>query len=405
MTSEMNRLEFAVNQLKDYSRLNHSAKTSYNYKCILNSLLAFAVNDERKAEAIIADYYEVLTHKPAYQHPDTVWHVGKVRPLFMLLDILNCKKIPRRYVYGTCEYTGTFIQELENYKSYLEECGNSENTVRPKLRVARKFCESLENHGIFTLDKITIDSILSFLQHNPSQTSNLKRHNANCLKNFLLSPQIANRISFNPIPLLSGFRNKKNECLKSFYSAEEVNAVMNAVDRTTKYGKAIYAMMLLACVYGLRVGDIRALQYSSLLWDTGKIVLFQGKTKRYVELPIIESVKFALLDYLKNARPNTDDPHIFIRQQRPHVPYLDNSSFSPQITKFFRQAGVSTEGKHHGFHSMRFSLATELLAEGIPLNEIANVLGHKSISPTKEYAWADIKHLKCAALEVPLIGY
>ena len=41
---------------------------------------------------------------------------------------------------------------------------------------------------------------------------------------------------------------------------------MDAVDRSTQWGKTIYAMMLLACVYGLRVSDIRGLQLKSLHW-------------------------------------------------------------------------------------------------------------------------------------------
>lgn len=160
--------------------------------------------------------------------------------------------------------------------------------------------------------------------------------------------------------------------------------------------------MLLACVYGLRIGDIRELQKSSIFWKSEKIQLTQNKTKNYIELPITNDVKYALLDYLKNVRPDSIDPHFFIRYKHPHTPYSDRDSFSAKIADYFKKAGINTAHKHCGMHSLRFSLATELLAEGVPIHAIASVLGHRNIQTTKEYTWSDIKHLRNAALEVPV---
>jgi len=39
---------------------------------------------------------------------------------------------------------------------------------------------------------------------------------------------------------------------------------MSFVDRSTKQGKMLYLMMLLAGIYGLRSSDIRALELSSI---------------------------------------------------------------------------------------------------------------------------------------------
>jgi integrase len=176
---------------------------------------------------------------------------------------------------------------------------------------------------------------------------------------------------------------------------------MNSVGRNSKWGKTIYLMMLLACVYGLRVSDIRGLRCESIRWDEKTISLFQKKTRVYIELPLTEEAKFALLDYMKNVRPDSDDPHVFIRHLHPHIPYSEQCNFSGKLDEYFKLAGVNTDGKHHGLHSMRFSLATGLLSDETPIDEIAAILGHKKIESTKGYAWADMKHLKSAALEVP----
>ena len=70
----------------------------------------------------------------------------------------------------------------------------------------------------------------------------------------------------------------------------------------------------------------------------------------------------------------------------------------------FKKSGVNICGKHHGLHSMRHSLATNLLGEDTAVNEIASILGHSSIKSTKPYIWSDIKHLKMCALEVDSYG-
>ncbi len=85
----------------------------------------------------------------------------------------------------------------------------------------------------------------------------------------------------------------------------------------------------------------------------------------------------------------------------PHEPYSQNDHFAYRISRYFDMAGVNTENKHHGLHSMRHSLATELIADEFPVNEVATIMGHTTIASTNTYIWSDIKHLKIAALEVP----
>ena len=65
---------------------------------------------------------------------------------------------------------------------------------------------------------------------------------------------------------LAGIHSQKHERLPSFYTTDEVKRVLNAVDRSTPWGKTAYLMMLLACVYGLRSSDIKALIFSGINW-------------------------------------------------------------------------------------------------------------------------------------------
>lgn len=124
------------------------------------------------------------------------------------------------------------------------------------------------------------------------------------IRSFFSYDEFSDMLSFDPLPFLTGIHSKKHERLPSFYTADEVKRILNAVDRSTPWGKTAYLMMLLACVYGLRSSDIKALVFSGISWERRTITIMQFKTHREVSLPITEEVLFALLDYIKNARPN-----------------------------------------------------------------------------------------------------
>lgn len=187
-------------------------------------------------------------------------------------------------------------------------------------------------------------------------------------RKILNCPELGLAFPYDVDTLLLGYRHIKNQRLESYYTAEEIKAVMDAVDRNTPWGKIIS--------------------------------LYQIKTKRYVELPLTDGTALALLDYIKNVRPESDDPHVFLRHTRPYIPYSSKDNFDSKVSYYFKKSGVDTNGKYHGMHSMKHSLATNLLGEDTSVNEIASILGHSSIKLTKPYIWSDIKHLKMCALEV-----
>ncbi|MDF2943118.1 MAG: integrase family protein [Herbinix sp.] len=101
-----------------------------------------------------------------------------------------------------------------------------------------------------------------------------------------------------------------------------------------------------------------------------------------------------------NVRPDTKDTRLFIKQRSPHEPYSDDNHFSGKISAYFKKAGINTDRKHAGLHSMRHSLATILMGECVPINEIATVLGHTSPQSTTRYIWSDFNQLRSAAMEV-----
>ena len=394
-------IRIAIEKAKDYYCPILAPKTVGYYMSVWDKLSAYADTFPEDSNVDIERFYELITHVPAFTRPETSWLKTQARAVFSILDIHNGKTPKREYYYKKRIYSGIFQEELDIYLKYCASLGKKSETIRSETVLLSDFLIAMESFGITSLPDITAEDLLSFLNElNSDYSDQWKRAHAYTIRKFLCCPDLKLSFSYDLNALLLGFRHSKHQRLESYYTVDEIKAVMSAVDRDTKWGKTIYVMMLLACIYGLRVSDIRNLLLESIHWEERTISFYQIKTRRYVELPLIDEVALSILDYLKNVRPISDDPHVFLRHTRPFIPYSQKDNFGSKVSHYFKKAGVNTEGKHHGLHSMRHSLATNLLGDDTAVNEIAFILGHASIKSTKPYIWSDIKHLKMCALEV-----
>lgn len=75
--------------------------------------------------------------------------------------------------------------------------------------------------------------------------------------------------------------------------------------------------------------------------------------------------------------------------------------FDNILIKHMRKAGIPLDSiKHHGLHSLRHSLATHMLDEGIPITSIQGVLGHINADSTQKYIGVNVRQLRSCALGV-----
>ena len=358
------------------------------------------------AAGIVALYYTMVTGQVPYEHPGSPYVIRKARAVFMIRDTLQGTSIQRKYCYKSVRIPSIFENDMEQYSEWMAERGNSSETIKTRIGRVKVFLLALEEMGCLSIAPLTIDRFITFVSLLDRKYSSAGKVNIlYTLRNYFGCPSISRQLTCDPLPLLVGLHAKKHERLGSFYTPEEIRKVLAAIDRSSKPGKMVYIMMLLASVYGLRSRDIRALAISGIDWKNHTITLSQHKTMRYLQLPLTDEVKFALLDYMKNARPPAQDDHVFVRLRSPHEPYSEDNHFSAKIRACFELAGIDIRRKHAGLHSLRHSLASSLMSDDTPISEIAAILGHTSAQSTKQYIWTDIAQLRMAALEVPAHGY
>lgn len=191
--------------------------------------------------------------------------------------------------------------------------------------------------------------------------------------------------------------------IPSVYTEEEVNRILSSIDRTSALGKRNYAMILLAARYGLRASDIIGLRHCNIDWDLNVIKVRQAKTGKEIELPLFEEIGSSIIDYLKYGRPKSDLPYIFLTHGV-RTGVMKTTTLSGCVANAMRSAGIDSTGKRKGTHTLRHSLASNLLKanEGIPV--ISEILGHESTDTTKIYLQIDTGQLLKCALEVPFVN-
>ena len=187
------------------------------------------------------------------------------------------------------------------------------------------------------------------------------------------------------------------------YSEEEISRIIAAVDRSSPVGKRDYLVLLLAAEYGWRAGDIISFKFNQIDWKKNTISFDQSKTDVPVEFPLLASVGNAIIDYLKYGRPDSEVPEVIVAAKgcTRGLP-LASPTIHSIVSRYMRAAHITHwQEKKHGPHSLRHSLATNLLKKNISMPVISTVLGHQRTETTKIYLKVDIDRLGKCTLPIP----
>ena len=279
--------------------------------------------------------------------------------------------------------------------------GISEKTLRSNELYLSRLSEYLSKQKLQSLDQFENSHILGFV-NTLAGTSNATVYCTLCslrvLLRYLFEVKILPKDLSRAVPQI---KIDKTSRIPSAYSREEVQKLLGAVDRGNPKGKRDYAILIIAARLGIRAGDICRLAFENINWPKNEIELVQEKTESKILLPLLPEVGSAIIDYLKYGRPATDSNSIFVRHVCP-ITQLSAPTLHSIVHQYMRVAGINIpDGKKHGPHALRHSLASALLEENIPLPVISEALGHKTTVTTSVYLKIDINYLRRCALDVP----
>ena len=183
--------------------------------------------------------------------------------------------------------------------------------------------------------------------------------------------------------------------LPRYLKPDQVDKILDASWAATPVGRRNYAMFMVLARLGLRAPEVIAIRLDDIDWRNGTI-LIRGKGKRHDRMPLPDDVGKAIVDYVRQGRRGASRA-LFVTSKPPHAPFGDAQILNAVLKQAIEDAGITPPQRFLGSHLFRHSLATDMLRKGASLDEIGDVLRHRSRMSTTIYARHDIEALRSIA--------
>lgn len=326
-----------------------------------------------------------------------------VRKIQFLSEFQEKGSVSVRRKAPKASFKGGIGESMESFIRYRKDSDFSSKTLEDNRYQLRVFLTFMNSNGIDSPHSISPAHIVAFVESQKDASLTTKYNMFGAIRNFLkyLHTNYPNILEISDnIPKINYIREAK---LPSIYSSEEIQSLLQVIDRGNPQGKRDYALMLIGARLGLRASDIISLTFENLHWAECLIKLKQKKTGKELELPLTSEIGDAIIDYLKHGRPISEHHYIFLSLIRPFR-QMTHVSLSALTSKYLTLAGIDTSTRKHGTHVLRHSLAAELLDKKSPIHVISEILGHSSTDSTRHYLRIDTQAMKPCALQVPLVA-
>jgi site-specific recombinase XerD len=289
------------------------------------------------------------------------------------------------------------------YANHLEkERGLTADTVAGYWPFIRRFVVERFGDGPIGVRELAPDDVSRFLlRHARSGSPKVARLMVTALRSFFrfLFQHGQTEIDLaGAIPAVPEWRLAE---VPKYLKSEEVERVVRACQRDTPVARRDRAIILLLARLGLRASEVIALELDDIDWRAG-LLKVRGKGRSHDCLPLPADVGEAVASYLRHHRPPCATRRLFIRTRAPHRGFANPSSISTIVCRALKRAGLQPD--FTGAHILRHSLATGMLRSGASLDEIGEVLRHRTRNTTEIYAKVDLRGLRSLARPWPTKG-
>lgn len=288
---------------------------------------------------------------------------------------------------------------IRGYQNYLQiEKSLSKNTVDGYCRDIKKLNNFFNgNDDKKKIEDVNYQDFQKYLSYLNDLKINARSQSRviSSMRSFFKFLILEKIIKENPTELLENPKTGKK--LPEFLTIEEIELLVNQIDRSKKEGERNLAIIEVLYGCGLRVTELIELKISEIYWEEGFIrIIGKGNKERLVPLGKIASKHLKI--YLNEIRVQQKVKDLFVD----HVFINKNGSKISRVMifkivkKLTEKAGIQ---KNISPHSLRHSFATHLVQGGADLRSVQEMLGHQSITTTEVYTHLDKNYLKQAILD------
>lgn len=399
--------------LRELVRLKYSESTVTAYRRMYANLERYAGSvgathfDERLAVSFINEKF-ATTIEGLYQAPPRGVHMKNyLRCMRVLLEWDLCGCVCRRMAgeLALVELPKGLQELLDSFNAECRRNGLSESTVYTRGNRIKRFLLFLADKGGVDASCLAEASAHDYVLANASLSPKSIGSILASIRCFYRHLHLEGLIGRDLVPTVPKPRRHYAPELPGTWTAEDVDSLLASIDRGNPTGKRDYAMLLMVARLGLRASDIKALRTTDFDWDARSISITQHKTGVPLELPLLDDIGWAVIDYLRGGRPaGAACPELFVRHNAPFDAFGDTSNLTYILSNRARAAGVKTPNDRRTLHSLRHALARRLLEQSVPIDDISRILGHVNKRTTSIYLRMDVDQLMLCPLDPEGVG-
>ena len=288
-------------------------------------------------------------------------------------------------------YQENYQKQALAYRNYLMTLGYNAQTYQTKYLNLREFLAFLEQAGIYQFSHITNTEILHYQEytsHKKNQKTGLKvkpnyvygqMRNLQMFLEYLLE---IGRLNSSPA---SHFKYKVSSQRpeRTVFTQEQIKDLIQATETPTER-----TMLLIAYGCGLRVAELIDLKQEDIRLSENLVIVQKGKNNKRRLIPITDTLKAEIQNYLEREdKPKNEYKTLFTNTKETPLQEPTANKTLKNILKrtAFGRSFTHVELVQIGIHTLRHSIATHLLENGMKLEQVQTFLGHSHIESTEIY--------------------
>jgi integrase/recombinase XerD len=302
----------------------------------------------------------------------------------------------------------TFPALLQDFfrRRLVAECGASAHTIasyRDTFELLLRYAEkhSGRTPSALNLEDLDAPVVLSFLDHLETERSCCPRTRnlrLTAIRSFMRYASVRDPASLPVAQRVLAISGKRfDRPVLGFLSHEEVQALLDAPDRTTWSGQRDAALFAVMYNTGARVSEMIRLRVADVLVDRAHAVHLHGKGRKQRVIPLWKSTVAQLHTWFEQIDRQPQAPVFPNRAGNP----MSRSGVENRLRVAITKASLrcpSLRGRAISPHTVRHATAMQLLRSGVDITVIAMWLGHEDTATTHQYIEADLA-MKEAALK------
>lgn len=255
------------------------------------------------------------------------------------------------------------------------------------LHAVRRFLDWLAPSGV-ALVRLTPGLVGRYLDEHPGSIPTRKLHLA-ALRAFFDLLVLRHVLVLNPAASVRGERYRVVEGSTPEIRAEQARHLLASIRTDSVAGLRDRAIVATLIYTAARAGAVAKLRRKQLVWDGSQFVLrFQEKGGKSREIPVRHDLQEMLLAYLNAAglRDGPADGPLFRtlpgRAGQLSARAMSGIDVCRMVKRRLAAAGLPSRLSPHSF---RVATVTDLLAQGVPLEDVQHLAGHSDPRTTRLY--------------------